>query len=79
MGHWLGKYMTEPTQAGGVLVREGVAMDTKELCTIATGEEVEVVAAEFVGERLRLRIISEDVQLVHSALFSALFLALFSA
>ena len=38
----------------------------EELCTIATGEEVAVVQAQFVGERLRLRIVSESVQLVHS-------------
>jgi hypothetical protein len=61
MRHWLGKYAVELTRASGVLVRAGVAMDSKELCIIAAGEEVEVVAAEYDGDRLRLRIITEDV------------------
>jgi hypothetical protein len=64
MQYWLGSYVTEPTQAGGVLVRSGENLESEPLYTIATGECVEAVDAKFIGERLRLHVVSESTKLV---------------
>ena len=62
MQHWLGEYVID--QAGGLRVHANEALESAELCTIATEERVQAVEAKFVGERLRLRIKSDSVKLV---------------
>lgn len=58
----LGEYTVE--QAGGVVVRATEDLESDELCMVATGETVQAVEGKFVGERLRLRITSDSVNLV---------------